>query len=125
MFASVDIGGGTTCCGVATGSGEMLAERIIPTLSHEGPDAVLGRISATLKDLAETSGHRLTAVGVGVPGLADFHPGRSLFSPTCPLDGVTIRWPIDCPPAWVVRSLCSTMRAWPRSGSYGTAEAAE
>lgn len=84
MFASVDIGGGTTCCGVATGSGEMLAERIIPTLSHEGPDAVLGRISATLKDLAEASGHRLTAVGVGVPGLADFHRGRSLFLPNMP-----------------------------------------
>ena len=84
MFASVDIGGSTTCCAVASGAGEMLAERIIPTVSHEGPDAVLARISSTLKDLVATSGHRLTAAGVGVPGLADFHRGRTLFLPNMP-----------------------------------------
>jgi glucokinase len=62
----------------------MLAERIIPTVSHEGPDAVVGRISATLNDLAATSGRRLSAVGVGVPGLADFHRGRTVFLPNMP-----------------------------------------
>ncbi len=84
MFASVDIGAGTTCCGVATGTGEMLAERIIPTMSHEGPEAVVGRVSATPKELAASTGHRLAAVGVGVPGLADFHRGCTVFLPNMP-----------------------------------------
>jgi predicted NBD/HSP70 family sugar kinase len=34
--------------------------------------------------LAAAAGHRLTAAGVGVPGLADFHRGRTLFLPNMP-----------------------------------------
>jgi len=84
MFASVDIGGTITSCAVASGAGQMLAERIIPTLSHEGPDAVLSRIAATINELAASTGQRLAAFGVGVPGLADFHRGRTLFLPNLP-----------------------------------------
>jgi len=84
MFASVDIGGTITSCGVASGAGQMLAERVIPTLSHEGPEALLSRIAATIKDLAAGTGQRLAAFGVGVPGLADFHRGRTLFLPNLP-----------------------------------------
>jgi glucokinase len=84
MFASVDIGGTITSCAVASGAGQMLAERIIPTLSHEGPDAVLSRIAATINELAASAGQRLLAFGVGVPGLADFHRGRTLFLPNLP-----------------------------------------
>jgi glucokinase len=84
MFASVDIGGTITSCAVASGAGQMLAERTIPTLSHEGPDAVLSRIAATINELAASAGQRLAALGVGVPGLADFHRGRTLFLPNLP-----------------------------------------
>lgn len=73
-----------TECAVATGAGQMLAERTIPTLSHEGPDAVLGRIAKTLGEMAAAAGQRLLALGVGVPGLADFHRGRTLFLPNLP-----------------------------------------
>ena len=61
-----------------------MAERTIPTLSHEGPDAVLSRIAATINELAAGTGQRLLALGVGVPGLADFHRGRTLFLPNLP-----------------------------------------
>jgi glucokinase len=81
MFASVDIGGAMTGCAVATGAGQMVAERIIPTLAHEGPDAVLNRIAATVNELVAPTGQRLLATGVGVPGLAEFHRGRTLFLP--------------------------------------------
>ena len=81
MFASVDIGATNTCCGVASGGGQMLAERIIPTLSHEGPDAVLNRIASTINELASSVDHKPAALGLGVPGLADFHRGRTLFLP--------------------------------------------
>src|SRR5512135_1587867 len=84
MFASVDIGGAITSCGVASGAGQMLAERTIPTMSHEGPEAVLSRIAATVKDLATSSGQRLAALGVGAPGLVDFHRGRTVFLPNLP-----------------------------------------
>jgi glucokinase len=84
MFASIDIGGNITSCAVASGAGQMLAERVIPTQSHEGPDAVLSRIAATINELAAGAGQRLAAVGVGVPGLADFHRGRTLFLPNLP-----------------------------------------
>ena len=63
MFASVDIGGTITSCAVASGAGQMVAERIIPTLSHEGPDAVLSRIAATINELAAGAGQRLLAFG--------------------------------------------------------------
>ena len=64
MFASVDIGGAMTGCAVATGAGQMVAERTIPTLAHEGPDAVLNRIAATVNELAAATGQRLLATGV-------------------------------------------------------------
>jgi glucokinase len=84
MFASVDIGAAMTACGVASGAGQMVAERSIPTLSHEGPDAVLNRVAATVNELAAGAGQKPLAMGVGVPGLADFHRGRSLFLPNLP-----------------------------------------
>jgi len=34
--------------------------------------------------LAASAGQRLAALGVGVPGLADFHRGRTLFLPNLP-----------------------------------------
>ncbi len=79
MFASVDIGASTTCCGVATGTGEMLAERIIPTMSHEGSGCRRWPGLRDTKELAASTGHRLAAVGVRVPGLSDFHRGRTVF----------------------------------------------
>ncbi len=84
MFASVDIGGTITSCAVATGAGQMVSERTIPTLSHEGPEGVLRRIASTLNEMAAAAGQRLAALGVGVPGLADFHRGRTLFLPNLP-----------------------------------------
>jgi glucokinase len=84
MFASVDVGAANTGCAVANGAGQMIAERTIPTLAHEGPESVLNRIAATVNDLAATAGERILALGVGVPGLADFHRGRTVFLPNLP-----------------------------------------
>jgi len=67
MFASVDIGGTITSCAVASGAGQMLAERTIPTLSHEGPDAVLSRIATTINELAAARGQRLLALAWACP----------------------------------------------------------
>jgi glucokinase len=84
MFASVDVGGTNTGCALATGAGQMIAERTIPTQAHEGPQSVLGRIADAINEMAAQAGGRVLAVGVGVPGLADFHRGRTLFLPNLP-----------------------------------------
>jgi glucokinase len=84
MFASVDVGGTNTGCGLATGAGQMIAERSILTQGHEGPQAVLTRIANTINEMAAEAGGRVLALGVGVPGLADFHRGRTLFLPNLP-----------------------------------------
>jgi len=62
----------------------MIAERTIPTLAHEGPDAVLTRVAAAVNEMAADAHQRVLALGLGVPGLADFHRGRTLFLPNLP-----------------------------------------
>jgi glucokinase len=84
MFASVDVGASITGCAMATGAGQMVAERSIPTLAHEGPDAVLDRIAAAVNEMAAEVRQRPLALGLGVPGLADFHRGRTVFLPNLP-----------------------------------------
>jgi glucokinase len=84
MFASVDVGASVTGCAVATAAGQLVAERAIPTLAHEGPEAVLTRIAAAINEMAAASGQKVLALGLGVPGLADFHRGRTLFLPNLP-----------------------------------------
>lgn len=84
MFGSIHLGGAHTGCALATGAGRMVAERSIPTQAHEGPEAVLTRIAETIGEMAAAVGGRILALGVGVPGLADFHRGRTLFLPNLP-----------------------------------------
>jgi len=45
---------------------------------------VLSRIADTINGMAADAGGRVRALGVGVPGLADFHRGRALFLPNLP-----------------------------------------
>jgi glucokinase len=84
LFASVDLGGTNTVCALASEDGRVLAERTVPTASHEGPPAVLDRIGKVLEDLARENGAPLRAVGMGVPGLVDRARGTTLFLPNLP-----------------------------------------
>jgi glucokinase len=63
----------------------LIAERTIPTLAHEGPESLLNRIAAALAAITPAAG-KVLAAGVGVPGLADFHRGRTIFLPNLPAD---------------------------------------
>jgi glucokinase len=82
LFAGVDLGGAKVAAVVGRGSGELLASSSAPTLSHEGPEAVLARIAAQVAGLA--GDEPLAAAGVGVPGLVDLARGESLFLPNLP-----------------------------------------
>lgn len=84
LYASVDLGGTKIACAFGTAAGEVVAERTTPTESHEGPAAVVRRMGALINGLAETTGQRPTAVGIGIPGLCDLAGGRTLFLPNLP-----------------------------------------
>jgi glucokinase len=84
IFASVDLGGTNVSAALADETGRIIAEAKEPTLSHEGPPAVLGRIATLLGRLARQSGVQPVALGMGVPGLADLANGVTTFLPNLP-----------------------------------------
>jgi glucokinase len=92
-YASIDLGGTKIACVFATAEGQILAEKTIPTLSHEGPPAVLARIAGLVNEMAATLGVRPAAAGMGVPGLADLAAGATRFLPNLPTQwrGVPVR----------------------------------
>lgn len=81
VYASVDLGGTKTACALITSAGDLLAEKTIATDSHDGPEAVLGRIAHTLDELCTAAHARPEALGMGVPGLADIAGGVTRFLP--------------------------------------------
>ena len=81
VYAGIDLGGTKTACALASAEGEILVERSIPTLSNQGPDAVLARIADLLQQEAAEIGATPVAAGVGVPGLVDRCQGVTLFLP--------------------------------------------
>jgi glucokinase len=83
-YAAVDLGGTKIAAAIATADGEFVAEDKVPTDSHAGPDAVLQRVADTVNRLAEESGRRPEAVGMGVPGLVDLPTGTTKFLPNLP-----------------------------------------
>ncbi len=84
LYASVDLGGTNIKCALGDGEGRVLCERSVPTLSHEGPAAVLERMAGLVNELAGRAGVRPEAVGIGVPGLADLRAGTTRFLPNLP-----------------------------------------
>jgi glucokinase len=93
IYASIDLGGTKIACVFATGDGKILAERTVPTHSHEGPPAVLARIAELVNEMAATVGQHPSAAGMGVPGLADLAAGATRFLPNLPTQwrGVPVR----------------------------------
>lgn len=84
LYASIDLGGTKVACAFGTAEGQVVAERTIPTASHEGPTAVLGRIAELVNAMADDVGTRPVAAGMGVPGLADVGRGITRFLPNLP-----------------------------------------
>ncbi len=80
LYASVDLGGTNIAAALGRSNGEILAQASTPTLGHEGPGAVLGRIAQLIESLP-ASGERVASVGLGIPGLADVAAGKTLFLP--------------------------------------------
>jgi glucokinase len=78
-YAAVDLGGTTMAAAVGTAHGEVVSQGQVATRGEEGPEAVLERMAALVRKLAE--GKELAAVGVGIPGLVDRERGETKFLP--------------------------------------------
>lgn len=93
IYASIDLGGTKIACVFATGDGKIVAERTVPTHSHEGPPAVLARIAELVNEMAATLRQRPAAAGMGVPGLVDLTAGATRFLPNLPTQwrGIPVR----------------------------------
>jgi glucokinase len=84
VYASVDLGGTKIAGALATEEGQILAEQMTPTHSHEGPEAVLQRIANLVQALAQQADVQPAALGIGVPGLVDLRTGTTKFLPNLP-----------------------------------------
>lgn len=80
-FLGVDLGGTKIYSALADGEGRLLAEIKIPTGAGDGPEAVLGRIAQTCRQLQERTGCRAAALGIGSPGPLDQESGVVYNSP--------------------------------------------
>lgn len=133
LFAGVDLGGSSIKAAIADAQGELLVEASAPTLSHQGPRAVVGRIAdlvASLHGQAPGGAHKrpLAAIGVGVPGLVDRRAGTTLFLPNLPTqwrDAPVARWlqeRLGCPARLLNDARAATLaelrfghgRDWPK-----------
>jgi glucokinase len=84
LYAGVDLGGTNLSAALAEADGHVIAELKEPTLSYEGPAAVLERVGKLVNRLAANAGVRPSALGMGVPGLVDIATGTSRFLPNFP-----------------------------------------
>lgn len=81
IYAGIDLGGTKMAVVLASADGAMIAEKSIPTHSHEGPRKVVARMARLINDLAEQSGVRPHAAGIGVPGTVDIRQAIVKFLP--------------------------------------------
>lgn len=81
MFAGIDLGGTKIAAAVGLADGSIVAERSIPTQSHDGPEAVLKRTAALLREVFPGEPQ---AIGVGLPGTLDRATGVVRFLPNLP-----------------------------------------
>ena len=89
-FIGIDLGG--TKIGGAIYQAhpkEIVLQRVIPTNAAEGPDAVLDRIAAFIRDLCRDGGvseSEVGGVGLGLPATIDFEAGAPELMPNLPGD---------------------------------------
>jgi glucokinase len=82
-YIGLDLGGTNIKAGlVDLDTGKVITSKSIPTVAHEGSDAVLQRMSEITETLLvekHLSKSDIGGIGVGLPGLLDLEKGTSLF----------------------------------------------
>lgn len=85
MFVGVDLGGTKIAYALIDHrQGRVLARRVAPTDSADGPDAVMARMVGDIRQVVTDAGVTLSdvrGIGCGVPGVYDDATGHTLFLP--------------------------------------------
>jgi glucokinase len=84
LYAGIDLGGTNISAALADAQGTIIASSKTPTVSHEGPTAVIERIATLVNALAAKVGAKPAALGIGAPGLVDVKEGVTKFFPNMP-----------------------------------------
>lgn len=87
LYAGVDLGGTKILALVCDGTGGIVGTVRVPTLAHEGPDAVIERIARALEEATAEAGAMtadVAAVGIAAPGPIDFAAGLITDPPNLP-----------------------------------------
>ncbi len=74
LYLGVDVGGTKIQASLVEESGSILARQRCETPRHGGPERVVAAIERVIEKVLEAEGlapDRLTALGVGVPGVVD------------------------------------------------------
>jgi glucokinase len=111
LHLGIDLGGTKIAAAlVDVASGALAGRQVIPTEAADGPEAVMARMAALVRDVCGGAGAapaQIAAIGVGVPGLFELQTGRTLFLPNLagawrgvPL-GETLRRALGCP-VWLI-----------------------
>lgn len=79
-FGGIDLGGTAVKCGIADAEGRLIVKGQRPTGKEAGAAAVISEMAGLLRELEEKSGVRVTAAGVGCPGLIDTKNGTVVYS---------------------------------------------
>ena len=88
FFIGIDFGGTNLKAGIVdTASGQVAHLTILPTLAHEGYEAVIQRMAELVERIIIKSSlarDEIVGIGVGVPGVLDLEKGLTLFLPNLP-----------------------------------------
>ncbi len=76
----IDVGGTKIAAALIDAEGHLHGLRIVPTLAHEGAEAILGRIVALARAVIAETSVTPAAVGVGTGGQVDPATGEIVFA---------------------------------------------
>lgn len=79
----IDIGGTNTKIGLVGEDNKLIASKIIPTLSENGPEETIKRISGTVLEMLEENNipvEQCLGAGIGIPGTVDSRNGILKYS---------------------------------------------
>ncbi|HEY1011064.1 MAG TPA: ROK family protein [Herpetosiphonaceae bacterium] len=81
----IDLGGTHLRAALVDSEGTIFTHRRVPTLAHEGPEAVVGRIAELITAMRESSPDAtILGVGVAAPGPLDPEAGIVITAPNMP-----------------------------------------
>lgn len=86
-YLGIDLGGSNISAALMSSEGKLLCLEKIETQARQGPAAVIRRLielARSLQSGEKTSGFKIRAMGIGVPGILCLENGLVRFSPNLP-----------------------------------------